>query len=156
MNKLLNAFYLTQHLWFLENFNATYSIILLPEQHTILKIHLYQFSLPSGSCKIKVKKKNWEQQTDWHGWRLAGWLERGLDWCMNISELSLSIFISTGISGIEQALLSALIAEERRGEGKASWGGARHIETKDPPQTEMKPTGSEGLAGFCLSRWWLC
>ncbi|KAL1251506.1 hypothetical protein QQF64_019302 [Cirrhinus molitorella] len=54
----------------------------------------------------------------------------------------------TGISGIEQAVLSALIAEERRGEGKASWGGAQHIETKDPPHTEMKPTAGEGLAAF--------
>lgn len=71
---------------------------------------------------------------------------------MNTPELSLSVLISTGISGIEQAVLSALIAEERRGEGKASWGGARHIETKDPLHTEMKATHSEGLAGDCVSR----
>ncbi|KAK9967693.1 hypothetical protein ABG768_002072, partial [Culter alburnus] len=59
---------------------------------------------------------------------------------MNTPELSRSVLISTGISGIEQAVLSALIAEERRGEGKASWGGVRHIEAKDPLHTEMKAT----------------
>ncbi len=62
----------------------------------------------------------------------------------------LTILISTGIRRIEQAVLSALIAEERRGEGKAFWGGARYIETKDSSHTEMKVTSSEGLAGFCL------
>ncbi len=34
---------------------------------------------------------------------------------------------------------------------KPPGGGARHIETKDPPHTEMKSTGSECLAGFGLS-----
>ncbi len=82
------------------------------------------------------------------GDRVGGWKGALTDGWTYLN--SLSILISTGISGIEQAVLSALIAEERRGEGKASWGGARHIETKDPPHTEMKPTGSEGLAGFCL------